>query len=262
MKNKFKLNLKNFYDISITQNFDESQPNSFGVRFAKSQPYKVGDFEGDTNKGSSCNFDELSITPHCNGTHTESIGHILNSRDKITNLLDDIFTEALLITCNFTKPSESSEKYLPKIEANDLLITAKELKSKIGNELLKGEGLIIRTLPNPISKKMRDYEKEPNGYFTNDAMQMIYELGVKHLLVDLPSIDKANDEGMLSNHRIYWNVEIGKKEAKYNEHFHKTITEFIYVNDEIEDGRYMVNLQIAPFGLDASPSRPILFKIE
>ncbi len=260
--NKFKLNLKYFYDISITQNFDNNQPNSFGVVKAKSEPYRVGDFVGDTNKGSSCNFDQLSITPHCNGTHTECIGHILNSRNKITDLIDDIFTEALLITCDFTRGNQCQEKYLPKIEKDDLLITAKELENKIGNQDLKNQGLIIRTLPNSISKISRDYDDDPGGYFTNDAMKFLYELKVKHLLVDLPSVDKSNDDGMLSNHRIFWNVELGKKESEYNEHHHKTITEFIYIDNKIQDGRYMVNLQIAPFGLDASPSRPILIKLE
>jgi hypothetical protein len=36
----------------------------------------------------------------------------------------------------------------------------------------------------------------------------------------------------------------------------------IYVPDEISDGEYLLNLQIAPFVSDASPSRPVLFKIK
>jgi hypothetical protein len=39
-----------------------------------------------------------------------------------------------------------------------------------------------------------------------------------------------------------------------------TITELIYVPNAVEDGRYLLNLQIAPFAADASPSRPLLFK--
>ena len=41
-----------------------------------------------------------------------------------------------------------------------------------------------------------------------------------------------------------------------------TITEFIFVNNSIGDGTYFLNLQIAPFENDASPSRPVLYKTE
>ncbi len=40
-----------------------------------------------------------------------------------------------------------------------------------------------------------------------------------------------------------------------------TITEMIYVSDEVEDGDYILNLQIASFENDASPSKPVLYKI-
>ena len=41
-----------------------------------------------------------------------------------------------------------------------------------------------------------------------------------------------------------------------------TITEMIFVQDAIEDGTYLLNLQIASFENDASPSKPILYAIE
>ncbi len=41
-----------------------------------------------------------------------------------------------------------------------------------------------------------------------------------------------------------------------------TITELIYVPDHVPDGEYLLNLQIAPFNADASPSRPIIFPID
>jgi len=39
-----------------------------------------------------------------------------------------------------------------------------------------------------------------------------------------------------------------------------TITELIYVPNEVLDGAYLLNLQIAPFESDASPSRPLLLE--
>jgi hypothetical protein len=87
------------------------------------------------------------------------------------------------------------------------------------------------------------------------------EAGIRHLLVDLPSIDRTFDEGKLSNHRIFWNVRQGSFETNEASFTNNTITELIYVPVEVEDGNYLLNLQIAPFAADASPSRPVLFKM-
>ena len=93
-------------------------------------------------------------------------------------------------------------------------------------------------------------------------MLFLNEIGVAHLLVDMPSIDRIFDEGKLSNHRIFWNVAQNSFEISEESFVNKTITELIFVPEEIADGRYLLNLQIAPFAADASPSRPILFAIK
>lgn len=43
---------------------------------------------------------------------------------------------------------------------------------------------------------------------------------------------------------------------------HRTITEFVYVPSTVNDGYYMLNLQVSPIQLDAAPSRPILFPVQ
>ena len=48
------------------------------------------------------------------------------------------------------------------------------------------------------------------------------------------------------------------KDARFN----CTITEMIYVNEEIHDGSYLLNLQFASFENDASPSKPVLYSLE
>ena len=92
-------------------------------------------------------------------------------------------------------------------------------------------------------------------------MEYIVGLGFRHLLVDLPSIDRLYDEGRLSNHRVFWNVEQGSFETTAQTRRDHTVTELIYVQNDVEDGRYLLNLQIAPFHTDASPSRPLLFPL-
>ena len=100
--------------------------------------------------------------------------------------------------------------------------------------------------------------KKPSSFFTIEAMHYIVELGIKHLLVDTPSVDRLFDDGILSAHNIFWET----KEKKLNVNASKkTITEMIFVPDTIKDGKYLLNLQFAPFVADAAPSRPIVYKI-
>jgi hypothetical protein len=128
---------------------------------------------------------------------------------------------------------------------------------------MPGKGLIIRTLPNDVSKLTRRYGGGTlPPYFDTDAMEYIVEGGFKHLLVDLPSIDRLYDEGKLVNHRLFWNVEPDSFEHNSSTRYNSTITELIYVPNEAVDGEYLLNLQIAPFASDASPSRPDIIKVK
>jgi arylformamidase len=70
----------------------------------------------------------------------------------------------------------------------------------------------------------------------------------------LPSVDRELDGGKLNAHHIFWNYP-AKQQSQ------KTITEFIFVSNKIVDGAYLLNINIAPFENDASPSKPILYKI-
>jgi len=87
-----------------------------------------------------------------------------------------------------------------------------------------------------------------------EAAIYLREKEVEHLLIDLPSVDKEKDDGALVAHNAFWN-------AKRDLRLKATITEFIYVRNAIEDGTYFLNLQVAPFENDASPSRPVLYRI-
>jgi len=243
-------------DISIHLNFNGEQPNTYGVDKAMARPYQDGNFIGDTRKGGPCNFETYSFTPHCNGTHTECIGHITDERIDILSSLNE---EMIFSTLISVSPENTTENYTPELNSEDLVITKRGLENKlqgISPEFLNG--LIIRTLPNSESKKSRDYMKEKPPFFSIDAMEHIVSLGVKHLLVDTPSVDRLLDDGHLSSHNIFW--ETKGKEFNPNTK-KKTITEMIFASENIKDGRYLLNLQIPAFVSDAAPSRPILYKV-
>jgi hypothetical protein len=93
-------------------------------------------------------------------------------------------------------------------------------------------------------------------------MRWIVARGVRHLIVDLPSVDRGNDGGQLTAHRIFWNVPSGASGATSDARMHATITELAYIDNAIEDGEYLLNLQVAPFMSDAAPSRPVLLSLE
>ncbi len=242
-------------DIAIPLKFDGAQPNAYGVQTASSKPCEAGELVGDTRRGGSCNFEQYTFIPHCNGTHTECVGHITHERISVRDCLKDTFVTAILISVEPEKCSETSDTYPFESDDKDRLITRSSLE-----KLPEIESVIIRTLPNENDKLTKTYLEEIPPFFSTEAMRFLVERGVKHLLVDLPSIDRIFDGGKLSNHRIFWNVEEGSFEISAETRVENTITELIYVSDEIADGEYILNLQIPSFAADAAPSRPLLFR--
>lgn len=238
MTSKFKI----VADLSIQLRFDGPQPNAFGVDPATAVSL------GDTRTGSSVNFEQYTFTPHCNGTHTECIGHITDERIYIRDCLRDVLMTAQLVS---VEPVPAGN--------GDSVITTEALRlAGVGVEP-KCEALIIRTLPNDDSKLTQSYgPSHIPAYFTQDAVGLIVTCGFTHMLTDLPSIDRLFDDGKLLNHRFFWNVEPGSRDIHSASRIYSTITEMIYVPTEVEDGRYTLNLQIAPFQSDAAPSRPLL----
>ncbi|MBP7376929.1 MAG: cyclase family protein [Pyrinomonadaceae bacterium] len=236
-------------DIWVPLRFDGQQPNAFGVDVATSKAI------GDTREGASVNFEQYTFIPHCNGTHTECVGHITDERISVLDCLKDVFLTAVLVS---VEPESDGEDRV--LSLNSLRNAGVQPSATAGGTDSNATALIVRTLPNDDSKLTRLYgEGNVPPYFTVEAMEFIVTCGFRHLLVDMPSIDRMFDEGKLVNHRIFWNVEPGSREINAATRRTSTITELIYVPEEVADGEYLLNLQIAPFVSDAAPSRPVLF---
>lgn len=255
------LKLGDWIDISIPLHFNGPQPNAYGVDKAMSEPVCAGDLIGDTREGGSVNFEQYTFIPHCNGTHTECVGHITNERISVADCLRDVIIQAVVLS---VKPeTTTNDSYSVPFGESDSMITRGSLaglKSSIGSGRTR-TALIVRTNPNEESKLSCNYSEDRiPPYFTIEAMRLIVELGFDHLLVDVPSVDRLFDDGNLSNHRIFWNVEPKSFELRSNLRRHCTITEMIYVPNYVEDGEYLLNLQIAPFDSDAAPSRPMILR--
>jgi len=235
-----KIDLSKPLDISIPLSASKNNVNAWYVDEPKIEPVKVGEETVSVKEGACVNFNNIFFNPHAHGTHTECVGHITEKIHSINQNLKQFFFFAEVITV------------APEKLNDDFIISKKQLKFVIGNK--KRDAIIIRTLPNTKDKLSRQYSHTNPPYLTEEAAIYLRNKEVKHLLIDLPSVDKERDECELLSHNAFWNT---KGEIRLD----ATITEFIYVSNSIKDGKYFLNLQIAPFENDASPSKPILYKI-
>ena len=253
------------HDLSIAVGFGDLQVECFGAPAASESPLRLGGFVGDVREGGSCNCSTLTLTPHCNGTHTEGVGHITRQRLNVREICSDVLVPALVMTVSPVRSAtiEASARE-PISESDDLVITRDALQASLRSLQASSlpAALVIRTLPNDASKRTRQYSRVPAPYFTADAMQWIVDQRVDHLVVDLPSLDRAQDEGRLAAHRMFWRVPARATSTDSNTRLQATVTELAYIDDEVRDGLYMLNLQIAPIDGDAAPSRPVLLALE
>lgn len=243
-------------DISIALQFNGPQPHCFGAPAAQATVYAVGSFEGDVRRNGSCNCTSHMLTPHCNGTHTECVGHITYERVSVR----DVTIESLLLARLVSVQPVPSPR---TADANDVVITLEALQSACKAESLAHcQALILRTLPNGPEKIARDYDAgDYPAYFEPEAMHWLTDQGIEHLLVDLPSVDRMADEGRLLAHRMFWGMPPGATSLTQASRPQATLTELIYVKPGILDGLYLLNLQVAPFAADAAPSRPLLYPL-
>lgn len=244
--NNFEIDLSKPIDISIPLTNTDENPIAWYIEKPSIEPVVFGDWIGKVSEGkSSTNFNNIFFNPHGHGTHTECLGHITNDFYSINQSLKQFFFTAKLITVE------------PEKIGDDFVITKEQIVELLTE---KTDALIIRTLPNQLDKKSRKYSNTNPPYLSEDAAIFIRESEIQHLLIDLPSVDKEHDEGKLLAHKAFWNVK-NTVNLNPDARLNATITEMIYVSDEIEDGNYILNLQIASFENDASPSKPILYKI-
>jgi len=238
---KYSADLTQPIDISIPLLSEAPGPKCFHAPNVRMWPVVAGDWIGSTASGSPVNFYNLQLNPHGNGTHTECVGHISKEKVTINTVLRQCMCTAQLITIEPTQ-----------LAHGDSVITTEQLAQL---ELATGiSALIIRTSPNTAHKMTKDYSSTNPPYMTTEAVQYIVNQGYVHLLLDLPSIDREKDDGKLAAHKAFWNypATIDNK---------KTITEMIYVNNSVIDGLYLCDIQIINIDLDASPSRPLLYKL-
>ncbi len=231
-----------FQPIDISIPLQPNGPRAWYVDPLRIEPVRNGDWVGEVAQGGSVNFRNIWFNPHGHGTHTENVGHISKEQYSVNQSFDRYLFVAELITV------------LPLQKENgDYVITAAHLKAALAETPIV-EALVVRTLGNGAAKLSANYSNTNPPYFEKEAIEYMNAIGVLHLLTDMPSVDKEVDGGELAAHHAFWNYPT---EPLLN----KTITEFIYVPNDVFDGTFLLQMQIAPFENDATPSKPVLYKV-
>ena len=258
---EYKIESSQGLDLSIPYFFNGNQPNFYDVEKGRLSYLKTEANTWSVKDGGSCNVPEISMNIHCTGTHTESVGHLLKKSGDIGSILREVFCPSLLITISPELSCNTNEQYHCSIGNDELIITAESIKRQF--EIWKHHqptALIIRTLPNYKKKQFLDFDKSTPPFFSNDALKLIHTFKIKHLIVDLPSVDRMEDSGILGNHRIFWGDGLNAK-SEVNSNSQKTITELAYIPNSAIDGFHFLNIQIPHFVCDAAPSRPLLYSV-
>ena len=233
------MDFKKGIDLSIPYRTTSEATSAWYVGPIIIEPVRGDGFVGSVQEGGSVNFKNITLNPHGNGTHTECVGHIAPECFSINQHLTKWMFDAELVSIT------------PEKQGDDLVITKSQIVEALSGA--QCEALVLRSLPNHVDKLHKNYSNSNPAYLEEDAAAWMAEQNIKHLLLDLPSVDREVDGGALAAHKAFWTYP-------ENPRMDATITELIFVPDDVIDGSYLLNLQVAPIENDASPSRPVLYK--
>jgi arylformamidase len=249
--------------IAIALNFETAQPRHFGAPAASSRAFAVPGFSGSVAHGASCNCNVITLIPHCNGTHTECVGHLTTEPLDAHRVIPAGLLPALLVTIEPAQAQGQLETTDPAPEPGDTLITRQAIERSWPKILpLEPQALIIRTLPNAADKVRRDYTNSSPPYLTREAAEFLVARGIGHIVCDLPSIDRAHDEGRLTTHRVFFGLPPGSNTLRESLRPRATVTELAFIPNAVADGPYLLEIQAPALGGDAVPSRPLLYAFE
>ena len=240
----FRVDLSKPIDLSTPLHAGEGQLRAWWVDPVRMEAVRNGDIEYAVKSGSPVNFRNIFFNPHGHGTHTESVGHIAPEVYPVGEQLKRYFFTAQLISLR------PEERRAPDAKT-DLVITLEQLRSAVNER--PPEALIIRTLPH-ADNASRDWSGSNPTYMQSTACAWLRSIGVKHLLLDLPSVDREEDGGVLAAHHAFWDFPNTVDRER-------TISELLHIPADVRDNEYLLELQLPHFMNDAAPSRPLLYAL-
>jgi len=259
---QYRVDFAKPFSLAIPLDFAGPQPSCFGAPRAGATPLAAGEFTGDTRAGGSCNCEVLTLAPHCNGTHTECVGHLTDARVAVSECLPGGVELAQLVSVEPEAAGHAGEDSDPRPGPGDLLVTAAALaRATAANPGPPTRALVVRTQRGGPPQR-RYAGAAPAPYLSRQAAAWLVERGIETLVLDLPSADRADDGGRLTAHRVFFGLPPGSRDAAAARRPRASITELAWIDGGIADGYYLLDLQIPAFLSDAAPSRPLLYPVQ
>lgn len=252
--------------LAIAVDFSARGPRHFGAPAPVSQPFSTGSFSGSVATGASANCSTITLNPHCQMTHTESVAHLTRESGDTWRMVPRGLLPAAVVSVAPEPARESNESSDPQPWGTDTLITRRRLRaawpmSRPASPGPEPVAAIIRTLPNDAAKRSRDYTDTVPPYLTREAVEWLVEKRIEHLVLDIPSLDRTHDEGRLVGHRLFFGLPPGSTSRGDASRSRATITELAFIPDELADGPCILQLAVPAIGGDAVPCQPIVYPL-
>ena len=234
-----------------------TNPAFFAAGPVRAEPLRLGAFVGRMAAGGSCNAEVVHFAPHCHGTHTEGLGHVLAEAPPLKDTTETAPGFAWLASVEARAPAACADDAPSRGAA--ALIPRAALEAATREAPAACRALVLRTLPNDAGKRGRNYDEAPYPVLSRQAAAWLAAGRWRHLLVDTPSLDPADDGGALANHRAWWGLAGDGAPAHAAR---RSVTEMVFVPDDIPDGLYWLDIGVSPLASDAVPSRPVLYPVK
>lgn len=203
------------------------------------EPVVLGDWTGSVQAGGSVNFFNVGFNPHAHGTHTETAGHILPERHSIAQHFKDHLQLAMVVEA-------------PPVEGVVLWETIAPIVELLAQH--NPTAVIIKSVAQPEAPT-HQYSNTDWVYLEAKVGEELRNRGVRHLLIDQPSVDQEEDGGALACHRSFWGTDSGDVDLG------RTISELLHIPAAVQSGLYLLQMNVSAIDNDAAPSRPIIYPV-
>lgn len=249
--------------IAIPLDFHGPQPGAFHLPPATAGAVVAGTFVGDTRQGGSVNCETVTFCPHGNGTHTECVGHVLDDRVAVSDVLRGGLFSAALVTVGTVSLAASGDSYAAPSSPGDRVVSREALASAVARvpDADRVDALVVRVEEAARLGPITHFSGACPAYFTDQAMALLAAGRWTHLLTELPSADRDDDAGMLANHRRWWGLAADQRTLGSADPSPRTITELAWVPRDVPNGLWLLAIEVPAFVLDAAPSRPLLYPL-
>lgn len=266
-----RIDLASPVSLAAPLRFDGRDPRHFDAPAPRRRPLALPGFSGEVRRGASCNCSTLELTPHCNGTHTECVGHLVDEPLDACEIAPRGPLPALLLSIPPVPAAGSGEDSDPAPQPGDRLLTRAALRAAWPATLLvtpqatwpealpfAPRALVLRSSA-PLAVASTTALAAP--YLSRQLAAELVARGIEHLVVELPSIDRGQDQGRLCAHRIFFGLPPGSTRLAEARRGGCTITELAAIPAELSDGPCALQLTLPRIAGDAVPSQPLLYRL-